>query len=206
MSDTSPLLSAYFNGVAHHFDVTKEFTTSYFGGPLEQKMYGPFRNSSKLHQIAVIGSSDRPDKAVRYKRDLPLLYGLRFSGCDVAYQSINRQVDVPGRDSPVIQAGIVITELWPDDPTDGWPYPNFPRSLPYLQIKEVYREPSTWSEFGESIFDGRNDPPAPLVFAMTPPSSVGVSIWGRDGDMEGVVIVWEIDPETDSVRAYNRCT
>jgi hypothetical protein len=206
MPKVTPLLIAYYEGMEFHFGVTNEFSTSYFGGPLEETIYGAFPNASKLHQIAVIRDADRPDKTNKHMLDLHLLYGLRFSGCEVKYRAINEKVVVPGREHPIFKAGIEISELWPDEPMAGWPYRNYPRHLPYLQIKEVHRKRTKWSEFGETILDTRSSPPAPLVFAMLPPAHIGVSIWGRGGDMEGVAIVWEIDTDTNVVRAYNRCT
>ena len=93
-----------------------------------------------------------------------------------------------------------------DEPTEDWPYADYPKHLPYWPITEISQEPCTWQEFGESIFDVRDAPPAPLIFALAPPMTAGISLWGRIGDAEGVQIVWEVEPETNTIKARNRCT
>jgi hypothetical protein len=66
--------------------------------------------------------------------------------------------------------------------------------------------PCHWKEFAEEIFDARENPPSQLIFAMSPPINLGISLWGLDGDLEGVQIIWEVDTDTNHVLVTNRST
>jgi hypothetical protein len=66
--------------------------------------------------------------------------------------------------------------------------------------------PCHWKEFAEEIFDARENPPSQLIFAMSPPTNLGISLWGLDGDLEGVQIIWEVDTYTNHVLVTNRST
>lgn len=188
--DRYPLLEAYCNGKRVSYDVSSVFSSSNFGGPLEGKLFGDNENAALLHQIAFIAGSDRPDTP--FGRDLPLLYGLLFSGCDVEYE--------------VTAAGVHVERLWPDAPDQGWPYVDFPPILPYWHIAISGEAKCDWAEFSEDLLRVYEQQPSPLVMMMRPPVGVGVSLWGRSGDMEGVQIIWEVDIETNRVKTYNCCT
>jgi hypothetical protein len=51
-----------------------------------------------------------------------------------------------------------------------------------------------------------DEQPAELLVAVPPPATLGFSMWGPDGDREGVTVVFECDLAERTIRAYNRCT
>ena len=199
-----PLLRAYYRQQLHEYDLSDRHNGSTFGGPCSTPIYGDVPNAEYLHQVAMISGTQRPDYVSQSLQNLPLLYGLRFSGCDLSYRLVAGAIPHEGRE--ILYRGVEILELYPDQPDDDWPYPNFPTYLPYWPIERKVSRPCSWNEFAEEIFDVREDPPSQLIFAMSPPTKLGVSLWGLDGDLEGVEIIWEVDTETQHVLVRNRST
>jgi hypothetical protein len=201
--DRDPLLRAFYNNQVHCYDIVPKISSSTFGGPLETSLYGNFPQAALLHQIAFICGTDRPDYETQYLRDLPLLFGMLFDGCALTYQLVSGEMENEGH--RFHYSGIEILEMDKEEPTEDWPYADYPRHLPYWPIAKISQEPCTWQEFGESIFDYRENQEAPLVFALSPPMTAGFSLWGRSGDAEQVQIIWEIDPATEIIKARTRC-
>jgi hypothetical protein len=199
-----PLLRAYHREHLYEYDISDRHTGCTFGGPCSSPIYGDIRNVEYLHQVAMIAGTQRPDYASKYLQNLPLLYGIRFSGCDLSYRLVSGTLPHDRRE--ILYRGIEILELSPDEPDDDWPYPNYPIYLPYWPIEVKVSRPCHWKEFAEEIFDARENPPSQLIFAMSPPTNLGISLWGLDGDMEGVQIIWEVDTDTNHVLVTNRST
>ena len=82
----------------------------------------------------------------------------------------------------------------------------YPTLLPYVPL--TVREPrsATWEEFSRDYPNMPDEQPEELVAVVPPPMSVGMSLWGRSGDAEGVVIVFECDLDAREVIAYNLCS
>ncbi len=199
-----PLLRAFYQEELHEYDFSDRHSGSTFGGPFSTPLYGEVPNVEYLHQVAVIYGTQRPDYVSRFLQNLPLLYGIRFSGCDLSYRLVAGSIPHEGRE--IHYRGAEILELFPDQPDDDWPYPNFPSLLPYWPIERKCSRPCSWKEFAEETFDVRESPPTQLIFAMSPPTNLGISLWGADGDLEGVEVIWEVDTETQHVHVTNRCT
>jgi hypothetical protein len=52
----------------------------------------------------------------------------------------------------------------------------------------------------------KDDQPSDVIVLVPPPMTIGVSLWSREGDAEGVTSVFECDLSAKKVVAYNVCT
>jgi hypothetical protein len=165
----------------------------FFGGPLEYELAGQSCGRRRLHQIAslslnllrVLGRPDLID-------EIPLVYGMCYDGCRLRYEY----------DSSKIR----ILELKPRKSTEAWPYHDYPAILPYCPLALGERRNESWSEFAARFPNLPDQQPAKLVAVVPPPMTLGVSLWGRSGDAEGVAIVFECDIDANRVSTYNVCS
>jgi hypothetical protein len=184
-----------FDGIAtYSFGRTEKHASSVFGGPMEceitGKRFGPFR----LHHIARLSENQLPVLGShRYVFELPLIYGMCYGGCRLAYQFEERY-------------DITVLNLSPKKPSDDWPYKDYPPILPYVPLAVTKRKKQSWSQFAAEFPNMPVDQPSDLVVVVPPPMTVGVSLWGREGDAEGVAIVFECDLDAKRVTAYNVCS
>lgn len=187
------ILYAFFDDTLFTFSRSSRMGTSYFGGPVEGRVSGLESNTKKLHHIATLALQEL---GISHQRgwELPLLYGMQFDGCYLEYKYEYNQVDV--------------LKLRPEeDQTEkDWPYANYPAHLPYFELEVSERQVMKWSDFAPEFINQPKEQPADVVCVVPPPGNIGMSLWGRNGDLEGVELVFEYDLEQRRVRATNRCT
>lgn len=189
----APLVTMFYNETVYTFERSSQHSNFTFGGPLAEKFSGLKLGRRPLHMVARIPLGDIPQIRPRSKYfNLPLLYGFNYSGCEMKYH-----VKITG--------WIEILELWPSDSDDDFPYDNYPILLPYAPLKLAAPRRCTYAEFAEEIPNMAEAQPAELIVMVPPPATLGVSLWGPDGDNEGVTVVFECSITDRSVRAYNRC-
>jgi hypothetical protein len=89
---------------------------------------------------------------------------------------------------------------------DWWPYRDYPTLLPYIPLTVIRRKKQTWRQFVAEFPKMKDEQPSELVVIVPPPMTIGVSVWGGDGDAEGVAMIFECDLKQKIVSTYNVCT
>ena len=188
------LVVAYHSGMVVSFQRAGEHTRSYFGGPLEIEITGKKRGRRPLHLLAELAIDELPiTGSHNYSTEIPFVYGLSYSGCDLKYR--------------VKWAGeIVLLELEPSRSSEDFPYANYPLMLPYVPLKVAETRRCTYRAFAKQFANMPDREPNGLIVAIPPPATIGVSIWGRSGDLEGVTVVFECGLGDAIVHGYNVCT
>lgn len=185
---------------AHHAGTTTAFVRggstagSSFGGPVSVRISGAHFGPHQLHQIGLIVFSDlHPALPPASYGALPLLYGMAFDGCDLSYRISGGEID--------------LDFITPNLSSDDWPYENYPTELPLLPLTVSRTWVESWDEFRAAVIPNLNEWATPKVtIVVPPPKTLGVSLWGPEGDAEGATIVFQYSHEHSSVRAFNLCS
>jgi hypothetical protein len=186
------LLLAFDGKHTYCFGRAEKQSFSVFGGPMDYKISGKRPIPDRLHQIALLNHNDLPILGPpRYVFGLPLLYGMRYSGPDLTYKFEHSDVTI------LVSPGKV---------TEDWPYRDYPPLLPYVPLVVTKRKKQSWRQFVADFPNMKNEQPSDLIVVVPPPMTIGVSLWGREGDAEGVAIVFECDLDEKKVTAYNVCS
>jgi hypothetical protein len=187
------LLFAFHDDAVYKFVRADTYSASVFGGPLRAKLSGRAFGPKPLHHIARLGACDMPALVGHQLFDLPLIYGMYYCGL----QSYRVEY---GHD---IQLLYIETAT----PAEDFPYPDFPPLLPYLPLK-LQAEPSreSYTEFAERFPNMPERQRAELIVAVPPLATIGLTLWGDDGDGEDVTMVFECDLKNKIVSAYNVCS
>ena len=170
--------------------------THRFGGPLALDI--PPKNGRMpppLHRVLTLDARDPLLELSAEATVLPLIYGFRINACEMSYR---------------VQPDGGIAELAVDGSLHNvatWPYAGYPTEFPPLPVRlldagvatpeQVYN--LTW----QSVIS--LDPAAGIVVIVPPCERYGVSLWGEMGDAEDVQVIFEIEPDSLRVRAYNQC-
>ena len=184
------LIHVYSEGV-HYSLIADREGLSVFGGPQERKISGIKHGPHRIHQVAELHGRDIPALTDAYVFGLPLLYGFRFDGCFLRYRFSTNDVEV--------------LEIRPAQSSEDWPYQDYPPLLPYVPIRAIESAPKAWEAFAESFPNLADEQPTQLVAVVEPPLSLGFSMWGKSGDLEGVCVVFECDLREKTVASYNIC-
>ncbi|MBX3586835.1 MAG: hypothetical protein KF796_09320 [Ramlibacter sp.] len=185
------LVVIYQNGTVTPLVRSEEHSFSVFGGPLEAEIGGS-RFAKPLHHVATINHNQLQILgAPLYVWELPLVYGLFYSGCTLEYT--------------FERSAISIQSVEPKEPTESWPYANFPVLLPYVPLEAGTVQSEEWEQFSRRAPNLPEEQPSEVVVLVPPPSTLGFSMWGRGGDAEGVTIVFECSLKEKRVSAYNVC-
>lgn len=186
------LLLAFDGSATYSFVRHEKQSFSVFGGPNESKIVGKRFGTVQLHQIARLSAGHLPTLRDTYVSDLPLHYGLRYDGGGISYH-------FEGND-------ITVLEMEHKKPSDDFPYKDYPVLLPFVPLAVAKRKKQSWRQFASQFPNMPDDQPSDLIVVVPPPMTLGVSVWGKWGDAEGVSMVFECDLKTQRIRAYNVCT
>jgi hypothetical protein len=187
------LILAFDGSETYSFVRQEKHSFSVFGGPSESKIIGNRFGSVRLHQIARLNHNHLPTLGTTYAFDLPLHYAMCYGGDgDVTYQFEHDD--------------ITILEMSQKKPGYDFPYQNYPALLPYVPLAVAKRKKQSWRQFAAQFPNMPDDQPSDLIVVVPPPMTLGVSLWGRWGDAEGVSIVFECNLKGKRVKAYNVCT
>src|SRR5688572_11980393 len=111
---------AYHDGAAYFFEPTDRYSGTYFGGPCEAPVTGVGYGPEPLHHIMTVDDDDVPIISP------PLLYGLRYSGCDLTYRiSDDDECE--------------ILKMEPRKSSADFPYLRYPSLLPYIPMRMARR-------------------------------------------------------------------
>lgn len=183
--------AAFYGGCIYYFERSDCWSASYFGGPSSVTRNGLSFGPRPLHHVVTIGSKDVP--ADGFILSLPLLYGMCFSGCSLRYRVVSA-------------TAIEVLEMEPTTSSEDWPYPMYPAYLPYVPLRIAKAERCDISEFTKlSCQPDRKFDDTSLIVIVPASPVLGVSLWGADGDAEGVQVVFEFDSRTKIVSASNQC-
>lgn len=97
-------------------------------------------------------------------------------------------------------------ELQPKKSAKSFPYDDYPRILPYVPLQLSNKERMSYAKFAAPFSNMPDTQSAELIVVVPPPATIGVSLWGKWGDAEGVAIVFECDLSSKTVQAYNVCS
>jgi len=181
----------YHEGTVTSLVRSGEHSSSVFGGPLEVEVRGS-RLPKPLHHIATVSLNHlKVLGPPHYVWEIPLVYGLVYSGCSVRYRLEGGSIELSSG-----QLG---------EPTEDWPYRAYPELLPYVPLEVGSTSKETWEQFAMRAPNLPEVAPSTIVMLVPPPVTLGFSMWGRSGDAEGVTLVFECDLETKTVASYNVC-
>lgn len=189
MNDAVPLLHVHHDGATTPFAASRSWSTSWFGGPRTYAQLGARFGPRPLHSIAVLSHVHAP---MLEFTALPLVYGLAYDGCVLRYCY---ELDE-----------LRVESIEPDESSDDWPYPHYPPLLPYVPLEPLEARSEPWSTFRARFGSAAPAPLAPVVVVVPPPATIGHSLWGPEGDAEGVTLVFAASPRSRSVYAFNVCT
>ncbi|HEX4950376.1 MAG TPA: hypothetical protein VFZ34_27170 [Blastocatellia bacterium] len=184
---------AYYANRAYFFERSNRYSPTYLGGPSEVAFAKGRYSSTQLHHIFTITSSVIPEMQEDHVYEVPLFYGLRYSGCELTYRMPKNST-------------CKIVKLSPDEPSPNWPYPNYPSLLPYLPLSLARWEYCEPAEFVALTHQGLEIQPKTIVVIVPPIFTLGVSMWGKRGDAEGVQIIFECDFKRKTIKASNQST
>lgn len=186
------LVVIYHDGTVTPLVRSDEHSLSVFGGPLEAEVHG-MRSAKPLHHIATVNHNQlQVLGAPQYVWEVPLVYGLFYSGCALEYT--------------FERGAIAVQSVEPKEPTENWPYANFPVLLPYVPLEVGSEMAESWEQLSRRAPNLPEEQPSEVVVLVPPPATVGLSSWGRGGDAESVTIVFECSLKEKHVAAYNICS
>ena len=183
---------AYYNGKAYFLEPNDNFSWTHFGGPCEMTFTGPGSNPHFLHHILTLHADVIPSLAYPGS-EVPLFYGMQYDGCVLSYRVLKSY-------------HCKIVKLDPREAEADYPYPDYPRLLPYIPLRLARRTNCTPKEFAKLAWQGLDIKPKTLAVIVPPIYTCGVSMWGKWGDAEGVQIIFECDLEKQTIKASNQCT
>jgi hypothetical protein len=185
------LVIIYHDGTVTPLLRSLEHSVSVYGGPLEAKVH-VITLSQPLHHIATISHNHLAALgAPRYLLELPLVYGLFYDGCTLQYTFERND--------------LTVESLEPSEPTKGWPYTDYPVLLPYAPLEVGSKQQECWEQFRRRAPNLPETQPAEVIVLVPPPATLGFSMWGRGGDGEGVMLVFECSLEEKRIVSYNLC-
>jgi hypothetical protein len=191
MIEPEDILHVFHEGRAASLRPARKHAASAFGGPLELDVVG-LALERPLHHIATIAHVHLRDLGVPWRfSGLPLAFGLTHSGCELRYSFESD--------------ALVVDSLEPRAPTPDWPYAAYPALLPYVPLEATPVEARSWDEFRRLAPNLPAAPTAELIVLAPPPATLGFSMWGRQGDAEGVTIVFECSIDAQRVEARTLC-
>ena len=194
MTHKTPTLIINLNMLETVIGQAGEFN-HFFGGPNDLQVLGFPEGQPMLHRVLNLDLNDpQINFALAGIQQLPLLYGFVFNGCEVQYR--------------VLSDGVIqIEHLTPSSALPDWPYSEYPVDFARVPIQitgvqvadEETIDALTWWMFEPSKSNE-------LWVNVPPNPQFGVSLWGPEGDAEGVELVFRIDPDTKTVTVRNECS
>lgn len=186
------LLIAYHGGNLWRFHKARKHEFSWFGGPIEEYPEGIEHGPQALHQVGTLWGHHLPCLLDAHITQLPLFYGFCFDGCRLRYR-------VSG------EPAIELLDLEPAESTEDFPYLNYPAMLPYYPLAPTEPEQVAREDFLEMLHQPIDLREPELIVVLPCPFTIGVSLWGREGDAEEVQVVFRVDPAAKTVEGFNLC-
>ncbi|MBN1430697.1 MAG: hypothetical protein JXB07_20170 [Anaerolineae bacterium] len=181
------------NEQAVFFERAEDFGVAYFGGPLEHRFVGQAFGTEPLHRVMTLSMDKLPTpKGYKAIGDLPLFYGFRYEGCRIRYRpTVEGSPDYQMFSHSDVSEVIGIS---PNRSTQGWPYEDYPRILPYVPLRVAQRVPMAVADFERQMtWQGLHMSETELAVVVPANPLLGCSMWGRVGDRAEVMLVFKYD-------------
>lgn len=163
-----------------------------FGGPLPEDLTAP--PGAVLHTVMTVECSKIAVLSDLPMARLPMLYPFRHSGGLIEY-------------TVAADGAVDVEHVYRPAPTDRWPYEDYPLEFPRTPLAAAPPLSVSLDWVRDTLPQGLDDAsPDDLVLVVPSPLPYGFSLWGEDGDAEGVVCVFVLSPEEGRIRAHNQCT
>ena len=185
--------AVYFDGHACLYERATKYSTSYFGGPTEIQLAGLRHGPRPIHHLMTLNWRAIPGIEKKGVTELPLFYGMGYSGCSMTYEIVE-------------SSRCKLLEMEPSKSSADWPYSGYPDLLPYIPLRLAQRVSCSQEQFRELLCQRSEVKPDEVTVIVPAMFDLGISLWGHSGDAEGVQIVFHCDIEKGIVRAYNECT
>ena len=159
-----------------------------FGGPLGIDVDGWAAGYPLPHRVVTIDLSDPVFGLQRGSVPrLPLLYAFRIDACAMSYR--------------ITTATTVELVSCQGKPEADWPYPGYPGQFPRIPLRfdPVDSVPPANAH-------GERPEPGELLVVVPCSPAYGVSLWGEDGDAEGVQVLFRVAVTDRIVTAWNVCS
>jgi hypothetical protein len=182
---------AYFNGSVAFFEPTQGFGAAYLGGPLQRRIDHEFNVRPVLHRVFTLELRDvAPEAESGLRGTLPLLFGIRHDGCRIEY-TVPKQGEGATKFLSNVEP-LALISLNPSAPTPDWPYEDYPAALPYIPLSVAHSEKMEASKFARAFtwqgVHGLSQDELCVIVPSLP--HIGVSMWGREGDLEAVQTIF----------------
>jgi hypothetical protein len=184
--------AVFCDGTAYLLQWGNDSSPSYFGGPSDLRFTGALARRARLHHVLTLGGGIIPAMEQQHVFKLPLFYGFCHDGGQLKYRLPEERTSE-------------LLELEPRQVSADFPYPDYPALLLHLPLRLDQRRDCTPADFARFTWQGLEIKPSMLVVIVPPILVGGVSMWGPDGDAEGVQVIFECDFETHTVRGSNQC-
>ncbi len=191
-SDQLNYPTAFYDGHAYFFERAPAPSSSRIGGPSDIRFSGVVHGPRPLHHIVTLGADELPEIRKTGFASLSLFYGMCFDGCSMTYEV---------KDAVHYR----LLKLDPKKSSDDWPYPDYPDLLPPVPLRLARRSPCSCAQFSRFLVQQDEIMANELVVVVPPIPDLGMSLWGENGDDEGVQIVFRCDLKTRKIRVYNEC-
>lgn len=192
MSET--LVHVFHAGMSYEFARVDQESPSTFGGAITNVIIGIPHGPAPLHQLARLRDVPVPLPMIDgVGAELSLLYGFCFDGSELEYEV------QPDGSLNIISSSNTESSL-------GWPYEGYPVQFPAVYIRAAKTRAVSYEDFSCQWPSMPGLQPAEVLVMVPPPTNLGVSLWGQDGDDEGVTVVFEFDPKLQRVKTYNVCS
>ncbi len=176
------------------FKISDRFGPNFFGGPGQYIFKGQEFGPKKLHHIASLSINDVGLNKYDFGSIIPLYYGMCYDGCELKYK-FN------------LYNKITIEHISPKQSSSNWPYEDYPNYLPYypLCIDKTYDVSN--EIFLERVCQSICEIPEQAMIIVIPPNpTLGVSMWGADGDAEEIELVFIFDTDRGVIQTSNVCS
>jgi hypothetical protein len=182
--------AAFYDGHAYFFERAPAYSPSYFGGPASVRFTGLRHGPRRLHHVMTCAI---PGLETKGFSTLSLFYGLCYSGCRMTYKIVEL-------------FRYRLLELKPRKSLADWPYSGYPELLPYVRLRLAKRTRCSSEQFRELLIQKGKVKEDEVTVIVPPMYDLGISLWGPDGDAEGVQIIFQLDVQNRRVKVYNECT
>jgi hypothetical protein len=175
---------------------------AFFGGPFELEIVGR-QDRLHLHRTLTLSASrlNWPEQRELFGK-IPLLYGFQYGQNQLSYR-------LHGAEIP--QQGTQLRERIHDVSLDAstydadWPYVSYPPLLPYIHLRIASERDISLSEFCSSYIEAEVNCAEDVVIVGVPTNhTLGYSMWGLEGDQQGILLLFVLDVKTLRVTAWHR--
>lgn len=188
------ILLVYYGGNLYRFRKSRKHEFSWFGGPCEKYPSGIEHGPQPLHHVATLWRHHLPFLLEQYIPELPLFYGFCFDGCRLRYRVGDNEQSV------------TLLELEPTESAEDFPYQNYPGMFPYYPVAPLKPEPVSKETFLEMLHQPLEISSGDLMVLVPSQFTLGISLWGPNGDAEEVQVVFRIKTKERTVEGFNLCT